>query len=117
MRYDNVHTGIRLAHLEPHRAITEDRFFYKEDAASFRAARQELLRTLLKKVPAKVRQADEVWSSSSHGASSIAISNFDSAAHTHDLRGSKIHNCDLMFLAGWCEFALIQYSDFVSCLF
>jgi hypothetical protein len=51
------------------------------------------------------------------GLPPLQTPNFDSAAHTHDLRGSKIHNCDLMFLAGWCDFALIQYSDFLSCFF
>jgi hypothetical protein len=60
VRYDNVHTGLRLANFEAHRAVAEDRFFYKEDATILRATRQQMLRTLVNKVPSEMGKADEI---------------------------------------------------------
>jgi hypothetical protein len=60
MRYYNPNAAIGLAHVEPHRPISEDRFFNKEDPPVPRATGQQMLRTLVDKIPAQVRETNQI---------------------------------------------------------
>src|ERR1041384_354494 len=58
MWHDNVNSRIRLPHIEAHRAVPEDRFFYKEHATLSGATRQKMLWPLIHEIPAQVREDD-----------------------------------------------------------
>src|SRR6185503_14168783 len=60
VRHDDVNSRIRLPHIEAHRAVREDGFFYKEDATLPGTTRQKMLWALIYEIPTQVREADKI---------------------------------------------------------
>src|ERR1043165_5599890 len=73
MRDNNFQIRFAFTNIEAHRAVIEDGFFYKEDAPIPSAAFQQVLRTLIDKIPTQMRKDNQVGFGSS-GVWSVVIS-------------------------------------------
>ena len=60
VRHNHAHARVCFAQFEPHRSVSKDRFFDKEHASLARATRQQMLRTLVNKIPTQMREANEI---------------------------------------------------------
>jgi hypothetical protein len=79
MWYDHSDASVALLHIEAHGSISENRFLYEKYSSIPSTTRQKMLRPLIDKVPAQVRETDEVAGLGSGARESFGIRTSDTA--------------------------------------